>query len=287
MAVAYPLQKFQDWFTQQWVIIRGKKIEPKDFPWLIGPFGTINAFGEDLICQLAEKEQLTIQRNASSQGILESIGLFNFAETDLEKLSKKVIDFYENTSEYNLSLTVKWNPFFKFFGLLLNSFFSDRINQLNVPLKANQNIKPLKSEIVTLSDSKTHKIKYTIWLRTSENKIMYSGIYGTCKLPSGKSCIKVIFPLPQGNATVIMIPKIGKDGALILESSGKKIGDPGFYFLLKDAKNVHWTKFIASFRDRLIINEEKDIIYAEQTLTLWKQTVLKFNYTIQRKNSTN
>src|SRR5690606_10926814 len=87
--------------------------------------------------------------------------------------------------------------------------------------------------------------------------------------------------------TVIMIPKIGKDGALILESSGKKIGDAGFYFLLKDAKDIHWTKFIASFRDRLIINEENDTIYAEQTLTLWKQTVLKFNYTIQRNNTTN
>ena len=285
MAIAYPVQKLQDWLTQQWVILRGEPFNPDEFSWLYGPFGKVNEFGEDFILQLAERENLLIERNASSQGILESIDFFSFTETDLEKLSKKVVDFYENTSEYDLSLTVKWNPFFKFFGILLNRFFSDRINQLNVPLKADQNIKPLKSEIVTLSDPTTHQIKYTVWLRTSEKKIMYSGIYGTCKLPSGKNCIKVIFPLPQGNATVIMIPKIGENGALILESSGKKIGDAGFYFLLKDSKNIHWTKFISSFRDRLIIYEDNDKIYAKQVLTLWKQTVLKFNYIIIHKNS--
>jgi hypothetical protein len=80
-----------------------------------------------------------------------------------------------------------------------------------------------------------------------------------------------------------MYPSVGKNGELILESSGEKIGDAGFYFLLKDFKGKYWTQFISSFRDRLTVNAGNDEIYAEQILTLWRQTVLKMTYKIEAK----
>lgn len=55
MVLAYPMQKIQDWFTQQWVILWGVKIAPEEFPWLIGPFGYLSGIGENFIIQLAEK----------------------------------------------------------------------------------------------------------------------------------------------------------------------------------------------------------------------------------------
>ncbi|WP_445432176.1 hypothetical protein [Chryseobacterium indoltheticum] len=102
-------------------------------------------------------------------------------------------------------------------------------------------------------------------------------------MPSGKTCVKAVFPLPNGNATVLMIPSVGENGELILDSSGKKFGDAGFYFLLKDSKGEYWSQFISSFRDRLIIGSENDLISAEQTLTLWHIKVLTFNYKIKLK----
>ncbi|MGO4708012.1 hypothetical protein AB4Y90_02625 [Chryseobacterium sp. 2TAF14] len=81
----------------------------------------------------------------------------------------------------------------------------------------------------------------------------------------------------------MMIPSVGKNGELILDSSGKKFGDAGFYFLLRDSKGEYWSTFIRSFRDCLIIGCENDIISAEQTLTLWHQKVLTFNYKIELK----
>jgi hypothetical protein len=161
-----------------------------------------------------------------------------------------------------LKLSVKWNPFYKIFGALVNKLFSNRINQLNIPIDNDENIKSLKSELITLSDAESGKLKYTIWLRTSttRSQVMYSGIYGTCKLPSGKTCIKAVFPLPNGNATIILNPSVGENGELILESSGNKIGDAGFYFLLKDSKENYWTQFISSFCDRLTVNSVNDEI---------------------------
>jgi hypothetical protein len=284
MNSAYKMQKIQDWFTQQWVILWGKEFNPQEYLWLIGPFGELNGIGEEFIHQLAKKEELIVLRNTQSSGLLSSIENLHLHETDLRRLSKNVIDFYEHTSNYKLKFNVKWNPFFKIFGLLVNKLFSQRINQLNIPTENIHETETLISEIITLVSPINNKIKYTIWLRKfkSTGKVIYSGIYGTCKTPSGKVCIKAIFPLPKGNATVIMKPSVGKNNELILDSSGNKFGDAGFYFLLSDAKNNYWAQFISSFKDKLVIYENNNLLLAEQTLTLWNLRVVTFNYRIEK-----
>ena len=254
MRFAYPMQKFQDWVTQQWVILRGRKIKPDDFPWLMGPFGNLDAIGEDFIIRFAEKENLIIEKDSKAKGIIPSMLKLNLSETDFSNLSKNVIRFYENTANHNLDFSVKWNPFFKFFGVLINKLFSNRINQLNIPTKNIDDSESLKSEIINLIDPKTNEIKYTFWFRSIESsgQVIYSGVYGICNLPSGKTCVKAVFPLPNGNATVLMNPSVGENGELILDSSGEKFGDAGFYFLLKDSKGEYWSQFISSFQDKLI-----------------------------------
>lgn len=285
MRFAYPMQKFQDWMTQQWVILRGRKIKPEDFPWLMGPFGNLDAIGEDFIHKFAEKENLIIQKDSKAKGIIPSMQKLNLSEAEFSNLSKSVIEFYEKTDNHNLQFSVHWNPFFKFFGILINKLFSNRINQLNIPTKNIDDSEFLKSEIINLIDVNTNEIKYTFWFRSikSSGQVIYSGVYGISNLPSGKTCVKAVFPLPNGNATVLMNPSIGENGELILDSSGNKFGDAGFYFLLKDSKGDYWSQFISSFRDRLIIGSQNDIISAEQTLTLWHLKVLAFKYTIELK----
>ncbi len=283
MRSAYRKQHFQDWFTQQWAIWWGRNINPEDYSWLMGPFGDLDGIGDQFISQLAEREQLVVERNVTSRGLIASIDQLNLTDAELSALSPRVIDFYEKTALYDLHFSVKWNPFFKVFGVLVNKMFSRRINQLNIPIKNLKQAELIKSEIITLSDAVSGEVKYTIWLRTIEStgQIIYSGIYGVCTLPSGRACIKAIFPLPKGNATVIMSPAVGDNGALILDSSGRGIGDAGFYFLLNDSNGKHWTRFIRSFRDKLVVREEDGFIVAEQTLTLWGLRVLKFNYRIK------
>ncbi len=282
MSIAFTMQKFQDWFTQQWVILRGQKFNPLETPWLIGPYGEIGGIGEDFIAQLSENENLIIKRDVEEKGLLHSMDMLHLPKTDLEKLSKKVIDFYEHTADFQLHFQAKWNPFFKLWGLIINRLFSQRINQLNIPAKNNEDGN-LTSEIIELISRNNNKIKYTIWLRKfkSTGKIIYSGIYETCELPSGTTCIKAAFPLPKGNATVLMKPSVGENGELILDSSGKKFGDAGFYFLVKDSKDNHWAQFIRSFTDKLIVFEKNDSLCAKQTLRLWNFKVVNFNYLIQ------
>lgn len=284
MNLADTMQKFQDWFTQQWVIICGRKINPSENTWLFGTFGEVSGIGEKFIHQLAEKEDLTIIRKSNSKGLLDSISSLNLSENEIKKLSKNVIDFYEKTSEYKLQLNVKWNPIFKIFGYVVNRLFSQRINQLNIPTNNIQSSENLTSEIIELVAKNTNEVKYTIWLRKfqSTGKVIYSGIYTTCLLPSGITCVKAIFPLPKGNATVILKPSVGEKNELILNSSGNKFGDAGFYFLLNDSKGNCWSKYIKSFTDKLIVSDENEKLKAKQTLKLWRLKVARFEYEMKK-----
>src|SRR5690606_11906777 len=239
--------------------------------------------------QLAENENLEICKSELSKGLIKSINQLDLSSTELNKLSKNVIDFYENTSSYEFDLKTKWNPFFKIFGHLLKILFSNRIEQLNIPMDNNKNAKGMNSNIVQLIDKKTKKLKRTIWLRTFKEtkQVVYSGVYETCAIPNGMTCIKAMFPLPNGNATVILQPSIGDNGELILKSAGRRIGDSGFYFLLKDKNGNLWTKYVKSFKDNLTVSFDKGKIKANQLLTFYGFKVLNFEYEIKKTTYNN
>lgn len=280
-------QNFQDWCTQQWVISFGRKINPLENTWLIGSFGEVNGIGEKFIFELAKREDLNINRNSHSKGLFSSISSLNLPDDQVNNLSKNVVDFYEKTSEYKLQLTVKWNPIFRIFGYIMNRLFSQRINQLNIPtnnIKSNEN---LTSEIIQLVAKNSNEVKYTIWLRKllPTKQVIYSGIYTTCTIPSGVTCVKAIFPLPNGNATVILKPSVGEKSELILDSSGNQFGDAGFYFLLNDSKGNYWSKYIKSFTDNLRVSDENGKLTAKQTLKLWNLQVAEFDYEMKKQTT--
>ncbi|PCJ58589.1 MAG: hypothetical protein COA79_12570 [Planctomycetota bacterium] len=281
MNFAYPSQRFQDWISQQWCIWRGKKIDPDQTDWLMGPFGNTDSIADDFFSKLALDENLEIKRNVKDGGILSSINDLELSDPEYKRLSPNISSFYENTSLYDLDLSIKWNPFYRIFGGLINYLYSNRLKQLNLPLDQSEVSAGINSEVITLSEPKTGNIKYTIWYRTlkSNGRVLYSGIYTTCRIPSGKVCIKVIFPLPRGNATIIMSPTVGPNGELFLMSSGKKYGDPGFYFLLNDSKGGHWAQYVHSFRENLnVFVDESGTLRAKHSITLWKQRVLDIYY---------
>jgi hypothetical protein len=284
MSIAFPFQKFQDWFSQQWVIWRGRKLDFSQSEWLLGPFGNLNGIGKEFIQQLADKENLMIVKTNSSGLISDMKSLIN-QKDDFDRLDVSIIDFYQNTASYELDLTVKWNSFFRFFGWLLKIFFSNRINQLNIPLSNKKNNETLESEIIQLIFPDTKKVKYTFWIRSlhKSQKVIYTGIYGITELLNGETYVKTIFPLPNGSATVLLKPTVNRQGDLILDASGNHFGDAGFYFLMKDSKEQIWSRYIPSFKDKLQISFEGDKLIAKQMMKLWGMTVVDFEYLINKK----
>lgn len=278
-------QQVQDWFTQQWVILWGRKISSSSHAWLLGPFGAIGDQGEDFIYHLAHKEGLNVRRNCQHTGILPDINALHLPSDQQQRLTQSIVDFYEKTAHYTIKIELNWNPFFKGFGYLVHLFFGRRIKQLNIPTNTGVLPQNIGSEIIQLLDPITQNVQHTFWLRTYESNgdVLFSGLYGTGQLPTGETIVKVVFPLPQGNATVLLKPEITAEGNLLLQANGSAFGGAGFYFLLRDTKKQDWAQHIASFTDQLLVEASGSSLKAYQQLKLAGFTVLTITYALEPK----
>ena len=249
----------QDAITQFWVKTTGRRINPSDHKWLVGPIGNTDIIQDKFIYELAEAEDLKVENNLPNFGLLDQIEQIGIDNGEKEKLNKKVLDFYENTSNYDVEIWSEWKGFFKPFGRLLSILFSKRLQQLNLPLNSIDAAKGLKSEIIKLKAKETNETRWTIWFRTikSTNDVIYSGVYTTCLNPKyDKPLLKVVFPLPNGNASVVMTKEVMNDGSLVLSSDGRKFGDNGFYFTLRNQKGEYWVRFVKSMHEWIRVYED-------------------------------
>jgi len=277
----------QDKITQVWVKITGRKIEPNKFQWLLGPVGNTDLIKDKFIYELAEKENLEIHKNLPNSGLLDNIEEIGVSDVEKARLNEKVSDFYENTSNYDFEIWSEWKGIFKPFGKLLRFIFSKRLQQLNLPLNSIDSARGIKSEIIKLNDKKSNRTKWTIWYRIikSTNDVIYSGVYTTCKNPNYKNpLLKVVFPLPNGNASVVMTKKIKDDGSLLLSSDGKKFGDNGFYFTLTNSNGEYWARFVRSMHEWIhVYEDEEHVLRADHNLEFYGFRFLNLHYKMTKK----
>jgi hypothetical protein len=122
---------------------------------------------------------------------------------------------------------------------LLVTTISRRVQQLDLPLDGLDTAGGITSEIILLRDA-SGAIRYTGWFRSrvTDGRVLYTGFYKTQRVPAGDlPCVKAVFPMPDGNATVILRPENDGTG-LRLTSVGAGFGDAGFYRLQRSGDGV-------------------------------------------------
>ncbi|MBX3379169.1 MAG: hypothetical protein KF805_03680 [Phycisphaeraceae bacterium] len=284
MVFDYPSQPLQDWLSQRWVMLCGRRVEVSEIPWLLGPFGETDQIGDHYFERLALRESLTIERDVQDGGLMSSMR--DLLEDDVDRLHPQIRDFYEHTSQHTLEVWSEWSLLFRPFAGIVQRLYSRRLNQLNLPLRPLDTSRGISSEIVRLRSKSDGNVRYTVWFRRllSTGRVIYSGIYMVTRIPSGKLAAKIIFPLPRGNATVVMLPSVRTDGSFELVSEGARFGDAGFYFLLRDRKNRHWAQFIRAMRERIHVFVDADgQLRTDHTLSVWGRPALRLHYKISRK----
>jgi hypothetical protein len=139
--------------------------------------------------------------------------------------------FYEHTAAYRMDVWAK-SSFPANIGLwLLVTTISRKVNQLNFPLHVLETAKGMDSEIVLLRDA-AGAVRYAGWYRqlVDTGRVIYTGFYMVTHTPHrGTPAVKVVFPMPHGNATVILRPQLDREGNFELSSDGTAFGDVGFY----------------------------------------------------------
>jgi hypothetical protein len=274
-----------DFATQLWVRATGRKIAAAEFPWLSGPTGSPRGIGAQCFRDLAERDGLTIVDGPGARGILPSLQVLSSPELRVESIAPAVRGFYENTSAYELDAWSEWCGAFRPFGWLLAGLFSRRLQQLNVPLSGLDTSRGMTNEVWHLVEPGTGEVRYVAWIRhlVGSGTTIYAGSYGPCRLPGWPgTCLRVVFPLPNGNALVIMKPVLHEDGSLSLVSGGNRFGDPGFYFTVRRPNGALSARYVRTMRETIrVYSSAPSEARADHTLTLFRRVFLRIHYRLR------
>jgi hypothetical protein len=198
-----------DWVTQQWVRATGRGVLLAEHTWLDGPIGNTRVIGKGFFQGYAQEHDLEIVEGADC-GLLNNFSALAGDSNTLDEVAPAVQDFYEHTSAYDLDAWSEWHGLFRPFGLALAVLFSRRLQQLNIPLSPLDSSKGMSSNVLQMWGRQTGQLLQTAWVRElhATKNVIYAGCYSVCRIPGhGDPCVKVLFPLPNGNAIVLMKPE--------------------------------------------------------------------------------
>ncbi|MGA2538969.1 MAG: hypothetical protein ABSF53_23380 [Terracidiphilus sp.] len=270
-----------DWITQQWVRATGRKVRLADHAWLDGPVGSTSGIGKDFFSDYATAHDLTIVESGP-RGLLQDFSSLAGIENHPASIAPVVADFYERTSAYELDVWSEWHGLFKPFGMALATIFSRRLQQLNIPLSSLDSSRGMTSRVLQLRSRQTGELVQTAWVRElrATRHVLYAGSYSVCQVPGySTACVKVVFPLPNGNAIVLMKPKSHADGSFSLTSSGKGFGDPGFYFTVRGDGDAIWARYVSAMKEKIAVYAAEDgAARADHILNFWGKPFLRLHY---------
>ncbi len=231
-----PIRALVAWVGSGFILglirIFGRLVAAEDVPWLVGPVGGPH-IGDRPYEECARREGLVMRRDDESAGLLDDFETLRSPAFDPGRVDPRVRHFYEHTATYRIDLWARtWFPANVALWLLVTTI-SRKVDQLNFPLDALEAARGMDSEIVTLRES-SGRLRYSGWYRRSvaTGRSIYTGFYTTAVAPvAGRPCVKVVFPMPDGSATVVLTPSVNERGDLELSSTGHEFGDAGFYRL--------------------------------------------------------
>jgi hypothetical protein len=269
------------WLINLWIRGSGRKLRYADHPWLRGPMGEAMLIGDNFFQAYAEQSGLLVERDPDGGLVGDFLAGIPADDPYRERLLPEVAAFYEHTAHYKLEVWSQWFPPFALFGKTLIRALSTKMNQLNIPLEPLETSRGMSNEVIHLKDPATGELKFTCWLRKSlrSGKVVYSGFYSTVRI-DGRPMVRVIFPLPGGNATVLLRVETQADGAVKLISDGNKIGDPGYYRVQRSGDDAVRLKYVPIKEVIHVYKDEASILRTDHIFSFFGRKMLELHYKI-------
>ena len=276
-----------DWVTQRWVQLTGESVSLSDCPWLEGPVGDVGLIGSAFFRRLAERKNLDFVANGPGRGLIDDFSRLSGPACRPDDVDVRVIAFYENTADFEFDIWSEWCGAFRPFGGALAAIFSRRLQQLNVPLSPLDTKLGITSDVVQLKERSSGRVVYTAWVRdvVSTKRTLYAGSYSVCHVPGyAGPCVKVVFPLPNGSAMVIMRPESGPDGSFTVRSAGVRFGDPGFYFFVQKEPGRGWARHVRALQEAIrVYADAQGTLRADHDLWIWGMRFLRLHYWMRKR----
>jgi hypothetical protein len=267
-----------DWTTQRWVQATGRVVDLGRETWLRGPSAPPEGVGASYFTALAEARGMTLSEDPGG-GLLPDFAALRGPGFDPGAIQPEVVDFYERTARYRLNLWSEWSPGFRPFGRLVDAIFASRLRQLQLPQSPLDTSRGVTSTLLRLDGGGD---TLTAWLRrrVPSGDVIYAGFYSVERPPLAPGpCVKVVFPLPNGSASVFLTPVARPDGSLELVSRGRELGGPGFYFVVVRDGRTAWVRHVPAFTERIhVYADERRELHTDHVLRLWGRTFLRLHY---------
>lgn len=264
----------------------GRRVDRGSIPWLDGPTGPPR-IGTEFHRSIAAQAGLEV-RTGRDLGLLPDCAALDGDGFDSRRLHPSVRDFYEHTARYHLDVWSQWSPLFWPFGWALINFVSRRMEQLNFPMYPLETARGMTSDVEQLVDP-SGRVVFTSWLRRNlaSGLVIYSGFYSTASPPGQGPCVKTVFPVVRGNATVLLRPEAQADGSLKLISSGRRFGDPGFYRITEAGPGRLRVWYVRGFNEIFQVYPDGDgSVRTDHFVRWWRLSVLRLHYHITPAQST-
>jgi len=238
----------------------GRRYAPREVTWLRGPIGG-PTIGDRPYEEIARAEHLSIERLATTGGLLPDFEVLASASFDPGRVDARIRDFYENTARYRLDTWATTYFPARIALWLLVATISRRVQQLDLPLDGLDTARGITSEIILLRDS-TRAVRYTGWFRrrVHDGGVLFTGFYMTQRIPRDDlPCVKAVFPMPDGSATVVLRP-VNDGTGFRLTSVGTGFGDAGFYRVQRSGDGLRIWR-VAHLHDtfRLYVDQEGSV----------------------------
>ena len=265
-----------------WVF--GKRTGFQESPWLAGPLGS-EYIGERPYEEVAEAEGLELERNSTEGGLIPDFDALRSPGFDPAAVHPAIRDFYQQTARHRIDVWPhSYFPANMALWLLVTTI-SRKVNQLNFPTNALDMASGVSSEIALLRHP-DGRVKYTGWLRkfSGGQRVLYTGFYMVGFSPvQGAPVVKAVFPMPDGNATVVLRPKAGEDGGFLLDSDGSGFGDVGFY-RIQQHKGVPMRIWrVGSLRENFrVYVDGEGVVRCDHHVRFMGFKVLRLHYRIER-----
>ena len=269
-----------DWTTQQWVRRTGRVVSLSEHEWLAGPTAPPDRIGARYFERFAASAGMEVERDLPDAGLLASFDALRGSSFAPERVDSRIVDFYERTSRYRLQLWSQWSPVFRVGGNLIAAIFSRRLGQLQLPMAPLDTSRGVTSELLRLRAPDGAALTGWLRRRLPDGDVIYAGFYSVERPPSAPGpCVKVVFPLPNGSASIFLRPEARGDGSLVLISAGRRFGDAGFYFVVQESDDRVHVRHVAAMTESIhVYADDHGDLHTEHMLRLWGRVFLRLHY---------
>lgn len=231
-------------------------------------FGT-RTIGRDFLSrkQLIDDKEYT--------GLVDRIKDFSSNEFDENRLSPGIVEFYEQTKNYELEANIRWAAWFKPFAFLYQHI-SRRIGQIHLGMGGV--LERMDGEIIGVRSKVDGRSCVRAWIRKNEDgDTIFVALYSLHQY-GNETYMNIALPLPYSNMTGILKP-YNDQNRLILTSVLRKqgAGDEGIY--------LHTCFFTIRLplAEAFIIKEEKGFLTAHHQMWIFGKKFLEIDYNIKKR----